>query len=152
MRVDKDAPSAWSALRAAFLVGALADLAAGLAIFAVPERLLELTGMSGMQPTLPFDLAGLLLMVLGCVQLLVYREPVRLAPLVTIVTLERVAAAAMFFGQASGGRVGTVFFVPAAVYGVLGIAQLALIRRAAGGLWPALAHERPGAPDRDSPV
>lgn len=133
--------SAWRWLGRSFLAGAVVDLSFGLAILFAADRLAPVMRLTLPSPAVYVDLNGLLLCGLGGIYLLVWRRPRELAGVAAVATLLRWGGCALFVAEVAAGRAEPVFLGLAALDGGLALAHLVLLRRAAGGLWRALAGE-----------
>ncbi|MBP7148389.1 MAG: hypothetical protein KBD01_12660 [Acidobacteria bacterium] len=129
----------WRVLGGALALGGAIDLAAGIALLARPGLLAGLMGIATPRPTVYLHLAGVLLAGLGVVQFLVAWQARRLAPVAAALTLVRFATLAVFLSDALAHRAEPAFAYAAGLEGLLGMAQLLLLRRAAGSLVTALA-------------
>jgi hypothetical protein len=137
---------AWRRLGLSFLAGAVVDAAFGFAILAAAESLAPLMRLTLPVPRVYLDLNGLLLLALAGVYVLVWRQPRRLAPVAAAATLLRFGGAALFASGVALGRAEPTFLFLAALDGGLAVVHLALLRRAAGGLLPALVDPSPEPP------
>jgi hypothetical protein len=130
----------WRWLAWSFLAGAVADLAFGLGILLMAERLAPILRVEIPVGTtrVYFDLCGLFLVALGGLYLMIFAWPKRLAPVAAWATLLRVGGFTLFAGAAFSGRASASFWYFAQIDACFGFAHLILIRLAAGGLLPVL--------------